>query len=353
MKILHCADVHLGSKMDSRLPAEKARERRMELRSSFLGMVEYAKINNVAAIIIAGDLFDSDRPLKKDKEFFYNVVKSNPQTDFLYMRGNHDALQSYTRELENLKYFSDKWTAYRYGNVVIYGAELTAGNYSSLYSSLAPDEKDINIAVLHGNISDTVGMDKIALPRMRDKNIDYLALGHYHTFQKGRIDGRGEYCYSGCLEGRGFDEAGAKGFVMLDITDRVRAEFVRYSCRTVNVYGVDVTGARDDYQVYNLVKGAVACPKSDIVRVIISGEVGFDNADLAAETQKRLMRENFYCVSVKDKTFRKLNLADYEGDATLAGEFVRLVLSDDGLDGELKRSIISVGLKALSGREID
>lgn len=353
MKILHCADVHLGSGMDSRLPAEKARERRAELRSSFLGMVEYAKTHGVSVILIAGDLFDSDRPLKKDKEFFYNVVRNNADIDFLYLRGNHDALQSYTRELDNLRYFSDKWTVYRYGNVAVYGAELTADNYSSLYSTLSPDEKDINIVTLHGQVSDTVGLDKIALPKLRNKNVDYLALGHYHTFQRAKIDGRGEFCYSGCLEGRGFDEAGVKGFAVLDISDRVLVEFVPFSCRTVEIYTVDATGAEDDYAVWLRVKDAVKCKKSDIVRVILSGEVGFDNADLAAETQKRLARENYYFADVKDKTLRKIDLADYEGDATLAGEFVRLVLSDGGLDEERKREIISVGLKALSGREID
>ena len=63
MKIIHLADVHLGSKMESRLPSDKAAKRRNEIRASFLRTAEYAEQNGVTAIIIAGDLFDGNNPL--------------------------------------------------------------------------------------------------------------------------------------------------------------------------------------------------------------------------------------------------------------------------------------------------
>ena len=40
MKLIHCADLHLGSRMESGLPPEKARERRMELLHTFVNMVD-------------------------------------------------------------------------------------------------------------------------------------------------------------------------------------------------------------------------------------------------------------------------------------------------------------------------
>lgn len=39
MKILHCADIHLGSKMESKLPKEKSDERKRELRAAMSRMV--------------------------------------------------------------------------------------------------------------------------------------------------------------------------------------------------------------------------------------------------------------------------------------------------------------------------
>ena len=56
MKIIHTADIHLDSKMESNLPAAASKKRRSELLLSFIEMVDYAIKNEVTAIIIAGDL---------------------------------------------------------------------------------------------------------------------------------------------------------------------------------------------------------------------------------------------------------------------------------------------------------
>ena len=61
MKIIHCADIHLDSKMSANLTKEKARERKTELLTTFQNMVAYGAEQGVAAIIIAGDLFDTKR----------------------------------------------------------------------------------------------------------------------------------------------------------------------------------------------------------------------------------------------------------------------------------------------------
>ena len=42
MKIIHTADIHLGSRMDSRFSKEIANERKAELRNTFKRLVEYA-----------------------------------------------------------------------------------------------------------------------------------------------------------------------------------------------------------------------------------------------------------------------------------------------------------------------
>ncbi len=217
MKIIHTADVHLGSKMDSKFSKEIADERKAELRNTFKRLVEYAKENDVSVIMLCGDVFDSDRPFKKDKDFFYSIVAANPEIDFLYLKGNHDISDSIPEELpQNLKLFSGQWTTYSYGNVVICGTELCPANSSSYYSSLILDEEKYNIVMLHGQISDSLSGGDINLKKLKNKNIDYLALGHIHKLSQGQIDERGEYVYCGCLEGRGFDEPGEHGFVLLN-----------------------------------------------------------------------------------------------------------------------------------------
>lgn len=58
MKLIHCADLHLDSKMESHLSKEQAKQRKTELLETYMNMVDYAETNGVSAVLIAGDLFD-------------------------------------------------------------------------------------------------------------------------------------------------------------------------------------------------------------------------------------------------------------------------------------------------------
>ena len=87
--------------------------------------------------------------------------------------------------------------------------ELTPENSGSIYHTLSLDADQCNIVVLHGQESEYSARDKaeiIHLTALKNKGIDYLALGHIHSYKQERLDARGVYCYPGCLEGRGFDE---------------------------------------------------------------------------------------------------------------------------------------------------
>ena len=352
MKFIHCADVHLGSKMESKLPKEKSDERKSEVRTAFRNMVKYAEENGIRVIALSGDVFDSDRPLKKDKEFFYSVVKNNPEIDFLYLRGNHDGMESYTEnDCANLKTFSEEWTAYRYGDAVFYGVEMGEGNALSLYAALGADKNDKNIVMLHGQIADASGKDKINVAKLRAKNIDYLALGHIHAYSQGRLDERGKYVYSGCLEGRGFDECGKKGFVVVD-TDGFSCEFVENSVRTVEEIFVDCSGTEDWYTAVRKAEEAVIGHKKDLVRLVLTGEISYDGEGLEKEIERQLF-SSCYFISVKNRTVRRFDIDALQGDLSLRGEFIRTVLNSEKYSDGEKQSIISVCLNALGGREVE
>lgn len=351
IKLIHCADIHLGSAMTARLPAGKSEERRREVRSTFGRLADYAAEGGFNAVLICGDAFDSDRPLKKDKEYFYNIVKIHSNVDFMYLRGNHDVDQSYTENLPNLKTFGREWTYYSYGNVVIAGIELCEENALSLYSTLSLDPVKTNIVMLHGQL-DGPSPIGINLSRLRGKNIDYLALGHIHSFKSGRIDERGVYAYCGCLEGRGFDETGVKGFLALQAERNVYSQFVPFASRTVHDVRCDVSVCPDWPSAARA--AAAACPRSprDIMRVTLTGDVSFNDPTLAADVEKEL-EPHFYCVSVRDLTRPKIDPAALAADKTLKGAFVRAVFAADGYTEEDKSRIIAAGLRALTGRGED
>ena len=347
MKIIHCADVHLGSRMN-RLPKDKAEERAREIRLSFERMITFAKEEGIDTILLAGDIFDSDRPFKKDKEFFYSAVRRNPEITFFYLRGNHDDKESYTEEIENLKTFGTEWTSYTLGwNVVLSGIEIDRGNCLSMYSSLRLDPNNHNIVMLHGQAGEAFGENKVCIPRLKNRNIDYLALGHIHRQGAAQLDERGISAYSGCLEGRGFDEIGEKGFMVYD-TDTREVSFVSFASRIVEERVVDVSGAKDGYEVADKIKREVKIEKKNLLRLYLTGEIDFVDEKLAEDVEK-YVSDICYFVSVKDNTRLKIDYSVFEDSLSLKGEFVRLVKSENMSDSD-RQKILDLGLRALTGQ---
>lgn len=357
MRIIHCADLHLGSKIEAKLPPEKAEIRRKEVRAAFENMLKFASDNGVSAVIIAGDAFDSDRPSLHDKRTFYEAAARYPQITFFYLRGNHDSKNSDDGEnLPNLKTFGGDWTTYtlrgRVANgaeemVTVTGAELGGENAARLYSTLSLPENALNIVTLHGDIR-----GEIDLRRLAGKNIDYLALGHLHTYARGAIDERGAYAYSGCLEGRGFDECGGKGFVILETSAsaagrrRITSEFIVSSLRRLEEYRVDVSAAKDDFDARRIAENAISARSCDLVRAVLTGEVSFDRAALETTVREALERK-YFCATVKDETRAKCDFSLIAKENSLRGEFVRQALARQDMSAEEKDAAIRLGLNAL------
>ncbi len=340
MKIIHLADVHLGSKIESKLPKDKAQIRKSEVRQAFNKVVDYANVNEIKIILISGDLFDSARPLKKDKDFFYSVVKNNPGIDFIYLRGNHDSLEGYDQEEPaNLKKFSREWKTYFYEDVTISGVEISQNNKAEISCALHLPIDSKNIVMLHGSIEE--------LPKLAEKNIDYLALGHIHSFSEAKLNIRGRSIYSGCLEGRGFDEIGVKGFVVLD-TDTMNFEFVKNSVRITEEYTVDVSNAADSYEAYKIICNEINLGKDNLCLINVCGEITFDGSSLAEDITE-YMREKCFFVYVKNKTTEKIDIKQLAEEISLKGEFVRTVLADKRYSEEERERIISAGIRAFKG----
>lgn len=362
MKIIHCADLHLDSRMTANLNKEQAVERRKELLRTFTRMVEYARKNEVRAILIAGDFFDTRNVSALARNTVNDLICTNPEIDFLYLKGNHDS-DNFLSKLEeippNLLLFGEKWTSYRYGNVVISGLEMSEKNRSIVCNSLVLNQDDINIVALHGQTDEyrsTDQVERIGLNELRNHNIDYLALGHIHSFVQEALDNRGIYCYPGCLEGRGFDECGKKGFVLLNIDEQTRSvktEFVPIASRTLYTLSVDVSGVQTTQEAAVRMEQAVdqaGYASGSMVKFVLTGEVSVDT-EINCDYLQDLFTDYFYFEKVEDMTRLRVDYSDYEKDASLKGEFIRMVLGSD-LSEEQKTQVIRCGIDALSGEEI-
>ena len=358
MKIIHCSDLHLDSKLEANLDKEKAKQRRDEILYSFQNMVNFANNNDVRIIIIAGDLFDKNKVSVKAKNIVRDTILANKNIDFIYLKGNHDEENFITDELPgNLKLFNkNEWNSYKYENVVISGIEFGKKDSYEIYKSLMLNQSDFNIVVLHGQESNYENKkDKteiINLRELKNKNIDYLALGHIHKYKLEKLDNRGIYCYSGCLEGRGFDECGEKGFVLLNIeNNKLETKFISNSIRTLEELEVDVSDTMTTTEVEQKINEKIEkILKQNLIKIILVGKVDI-NSERDIDYLLKKYNEEFYYVKIYDKTTLKINYLDYENDASLKGEFIRMILKEN-LTEEEKKEIIITGLKALAGEEL-
>ncbi len=354
MKILHTSDIHLDSPLTSRLPADKVRERRRELLSGFKRLVDEAKAYGAEAIIIAGDLFDSDRVSRKALDTALDIIDTERGITFFYLQGNHEgaALIMSGRDMpENLKTFGAEWTYYTIGNVTFAGrSEIREG----MFESLSLDKDNKNIVILHGELRDrSAAPETVGIKDAAGRNIDYLALGHYHSYSAEAIDDRGAAVYCGTPEGRGFDEVGDKGYVILSTdSGKLMYSFRSFAARKLHIVPVELDGAVRTVEIGERAERALAgIPYSDIVRLELCGRY---HPSLFKDTDglQRQFDGRYYYFEIKDSSRIAINPEDYKHDMSLKGEFIRTVSADSSLDEATKEKIIACGINALMGEDL-
>lgn len=214
--------------------------------------------------------------------------------------------------------------------------------------------------MLHGQEVETKGKtdaEIIPIRAYRNRGIDYLALGHIHQPKIAQLDARGQYSYSGCPEGRGFDEIGPRGFNLLKIEDgRIDVSFVPFAQRIIYDIRVDVSDALTSDDAVKAIRSAFVNEGvlyKDLVKVRLDGEtemdVHFDTGYIA-----HLLNDEYYLVRVKDETRTKIDYNRFAADMSLKGEYVRMVKGavDAGEVTESEAaSIIALGVRLLSGEE--
>lgn len=354
MKIIHCSDLHLDSKIDG-MPTEKSRIRRLEVVQSFERLCAYANNNEVKVILIAGDAFDTKKITLKTRDKLISLINDYSNIDFIFLCGNHDKdafISSFDKVPNNLKFFSDKWQYFYYDNVCITGLINEKNNLDLSYNNLELNKDNFNIVVLHGQIAGYVsstGGENISIPLLKNKNIDYLALGHIHTFSAGKIDDRGVYAYSGCLEGRGFDELNEKGFVLLDTQNKDFFKFIPFSKRKVYEAEVSTSDTADfiEYKKKIIKTLNENYSKDSVIKLVLVGDKAPD-FDIDKEELSLTLNEEYFFVKIVDKTELKLEKSFYETDKSVRGEFFRLIAESD-LSPEMKKRVLTYGLNALKG----
>ena len=366
MRIIHCSDLHLDADLRTKYDAAPAAERRAELLDTFRRLCRYAGEEAVSAVLICGDLFDTASPSPLAVRTVEDLILGNSDILFFYLRGNHDERPVLFRarpKPDNLCLFGDDWTSWELSDgrdqgrrVCITGREPSA----AAFTSPVLDPACLNIVMLHGQVREGYAApepESVPLSALRGRGIDYLALGHLHHYRSFALDERGSAAYCGCLEGRGFDECGRCGFILIETDESahsLKTRFVPFALRTLYSIDCPVTGCCSDTEVYGRISGVLeASPASgdDLVRLSLTGELEYSCSPDAAFIMKE-WEGRYHYFELKDCTEPVIHSEDFLCDATLKGEFVRVVNAADGLDGRERTKILRCGLRALLGESL-
>lgn len=366
MKIIHCSDLHLDADLRTKYDAASAAERRAELLDTFRRLCRYAREEAVSAVLICGDLFDTASPSSSAVRTVEDLIIANSDLLFFYLRGNHDerpALFRTRRGPENLCLFGDDWTTWELSEdrdqgrrICITGREPS----NAVFTSPELDPSCINIVMLHGQVREgytAPDPESVPLSALRGCGIDYLALGHLHHYRSFALDERGTAAYCGTLEGRGFDECGNCGFILLEIDEaqsHITPRFIPFASRRIYSVECPVTGCASDTEVYERISRVLsASPASDadLVRLALTGELEYGCSPDPALIQRE-WEGRYHYFEYRNYARPVVHSEDFLCDATLKGEFVRAVSAADGLDDAERTMILRCGLRALSGESL-
>ncbi len=257
MKFLHAADIHLDSPLAglrdrADLPPDLIRHC---TRRAFAAMIDLAIAEDVAFVVIAGDLWDGDWRDYSVGLFFAEQMRRLGRPCFL-LRGNHDARSVITRNLtspDNVFEFSSRTcTTFERPDlgVALHGhsfpqravpEDLSAG-YPHPIAGL------LNIGVLHTSADDP-GDHEVYAPcnvaSLTLKGYDYWALGHIHMRRV--LSERPWIVFPGNLQGRHPKETGPKGCSLVTVEDNAvvavehrSVDVLRWAAVDVDASGTDV-----------------------------------------------------------------------------------------------------------------
>jgi DNA repair exonuclease SbcCD nuclease subunit len=264
-KFIHAADIHLdsareGVQRDLEGPVVEIQQ---APRRAFENLVSLAIDEEVAFVLIAGDLYDGNWPDFHTGLFFLEqAAKLNRAGIRIFLvAGNHDAANVMTRTLmlpsgDKIKMFdakSPETVVLEDLQIAIHGQSFRNRAVTDDLAQGFPAGKTgmFNIGLLHTSATFAAGEHDCYAPcsieTMLSKRYDYWALGHIHKRQDlRRSKDEPPMMFPGNLQGRHIRETGPKGCVLVTVEDSHNTDVqfrpldvLRWQRSRVNVEGIE------------------------------------------------------------------------------------------------------------------
>lgn len=329
LKLIHASDFHLDSPFSGLTP-ERAAQRRSEQRSLLDDLAQLVQDKGADLVLLSGDLFDSDRVYRETADALVSALSRIPCPVFI-APGNHDyyspaspyAAMGWPKNVHIFSTNQMEGVTLPNLNCTVWGGAFTTPHMdtSPLQGFTAPTgDGRIHLGVLHADVEGGPDYGPITREDMASSGLAYLALGHVHQWSGVQRAGNTRWAYSGCPEGRGFDETGEKGVLYVEVgRDSTQAQFIPLARRRYQVLSVDLTGQSD-----HLAAVAAALPAdtaNDVYRILLTGQAS--SPDLGR--LERALAPRFYGLTLLDRTHIPVQLWTRRGEDSLTGIFLQLM----------------------------
>ena len=370
LKILQTSDWHMDSPFEA-LPSSKAATRRAELRELPGKVARLAVKEKVDMVLLPGDLLDSESFFCETGEELFRVLRNLPIPVFI-APGNHDYYSGkspyskarlpsnicvFTRP--EIEFFDFSELGFR-----VFGAAFTDKSSPPILKKFKVEKTEgvMDIMCVHGDIvtgdAESSKYNPVTLKQIAESGMDYIALGHVHSCSGLKRSGNTFYSYSGCPEGRGFDETGGKTVNIVELSApespdgaaNCSLRTVPVCSRTYECVEIDVTD-RDP-----LLAIQMELPDEtirDVYRIVLRGETD-SPVDVGALYAN--LSQYFFELDIRNGTTLRRDIWEKAGDGTLRGLFLSKmrVLYEEAADEGARLKVeqaVRWGLAALDNRE--
>lgn len=346
--LLHLSDVHLGARhADMGDLAVQQRERQL---AAFGRAIDVALREQVDAVLIAGDLFDSNAQPRRAVERAVAALRRLTDVGIrvVIIPGTHDVYDERSiyrafdlAAMAGLRPGSDLLTVLtperpelhlRDLDLIVYGrvfATKRAPRSPLAGFDVSRDERaSWKVGMIHGSlrIPGRVEQDDVLFSEaeVAASGLDYLALGHWHSAQDGRA-GETTWAYPGAPEPVAVDQDGAGEVCMVRLADgiagsaSVKVERVRVGRTIFRRLQLDATelASQED-----LVARIAASADPDLVLAVEVVGIATDQLEIVPEEVERRLASSFLQLRVRDRSVGDLTAGPPLPEDTVAGRFI-------------------------------
>jgi DNA repair exonuclease SbcCD nuclease subunit len=395
LRLLHTADVHLGARhADLGEAATAQRERQF---AAFKAAVDLANEEKVDLFLVAGDLFDSNtQPRRSVERVGAELARLGAaRIRTVVIPGTHDCYdRSSIYRAYDLKAMAgstpedDLVTVVTADTPVVRIPAVDATIHAYVFpSKRAPHSplRDVRVApaaeagaagpttswhigMVHGALAipDRTDRDEVVFTKeeIAATGLDYLALGHWHSSQKGKA-GSTTYAYSGAPEPVAVDQDGAGNVLLVTIEEAAGKRTVTVEERKVGQTSferIEIDAARLKGQADLIAKLQTKASDDLVLEARLTG-VRPDELDINTDEVEGQLKDSFLRIRVRDTSMPALSEGAIPSADTIAGAFIRDVeariaeLEADPSDAttieaaEL-RDVLRLGRLLLAGHEV-